>query len=266
MSALTPDQISRHPGGAAGVRRTPDKLALARAIAVVSGGPLTLAAASVLAPVAAARRWPRRASRPATRRAGWTATMSALVLPWAYGLAVRPRLRTWGATSDERSRAYPGDVDDALSTTTRAVAVRAPAEDVWRWLVQVGQDRGGFYSYDWLENLAGCRLRSADRLHEEWQHPEPGDPLFLFPGFATALEAVDPPRSLLIRNWGAYVVEPLDDHSCRLVARSHADRGPAGWAYVLLVELPHAIMERKMLLGIKSRAEAAQTQAGNERP
>ena len=131
----------------------------------------------------------------------------------------------------------------------------APAEQVWRWLVQIGQDRGGFYSYDWLENLAGCRLRSAEEVHEEWQHRQAGDPLAIFPGYATRLTEVDPPHALVIEDWGAYVVVPVDDASCRLLARSRAHRDVSGVAYVLLIELPHAIMERKMLLGIKKRAE-----------
>lgn len=230
-------------------------LGLVRAAVVVSGGPVALAAAGVLAPVAVVRRWPDRARPGRARRCAWAVTGGALVAPWLYVGLVRPWMRRWGATPQEIARTYPGDADDALFTTTRAVTVHAPTEDVWSWLVQIGQDRGGFYSYDWLENLAGCDLASADRVHEEWQHRSPGDPLTIFPGYATTIGAVDPPRSLLIDSWGAYVVEPLDATSCRLIARSHAERGLPGAAYVLLVELPHAIMERKMLLGIKQRAE-----------
>jgi hypothetical protein len=124
---------------------------------------------------------------------------------------------------------------------------------------EIGQDRGGFYSYDWLENLAGCRLRSAEEVHEEWQHRQAGDTLAFFPGYATRLTEVDPPRALVIEDWGAYVIAPVDDASCRLLARSRARRDVSGVAYVLLIELPHAIMERKMLLGIKKRAEQHRT-------
>ncbi|MGH3365289.1 MAG: hypothetical protein ACRDOW_11245 [Nocardioidaceae bacterium] len=82
---------------------------------------------------------------------------------------------TGGSTEEERRRRYPGDGPaEPLFTVTRAVTVRAPAEDVWKWLVQVGQDRGGFYSYDWLENLAGCHLHSADEIHDEWQDRSAG--------------------------------------------------------------------------------------------
>lgn len=230
-------------------------LAVVRALLVVSGGPVALAVSGAVAPVAAVRRWPRRAAPGLPRRTAWAATGAAVVAPWAYAGIIRPWLLHWGATKDECRRTYPGDIDHPLFTTTRAVTIHAPAEDVWSWLVQIGQDRGGFYSYDWLENLAGCRLRSADEVHVEWQDRRAGDRLSIFPGYATTIEAIDPPRSLLIANWGAYVVEPLTPDSCRLIARCHADRGLAGAAYILLIELPHAIMERRMLLGIKRRAE-----------
>lgn len=233
-----------------------DLVGLARAGLVVSGGPVVLAAAGVVAPVAVLRRWPDRARTGTARGSAWLVTGAALVAPWVYGGLIRPRMQRWGSTSAERAATYPGDTEDALFTTTRAVTVRAPAEVVWAWLVQIGQDRGGFYSYDWLENLAGCDLRSADRIHEEWQDRKPGEELTIFPGYATTLGAVDPPHALLIENWGAYVIEAQGADTCRLIARSHAARGLAGLAYVLLIELPHAVMERRMLLGIKRRAEA----------
>ena len=234
----------------------PTPLQLARAVTVVSGGPLLLALGSAAAPVAAVRRWPARCRRPAARRTAWAVTGAGLAAPWVYAVMVRPWLQHWGATEEEQRRRLPGDGPARpLSTTTRAVTVHAPAESVWRWLVQIGQDRGGFYSYDWLENLAGCRLRTATRVHPEWQQVRPGDPLTLFPGVATRFAAVDPPHALVIEGWGAYVIEPDGDGGCRLIARSHVDREPRALAYYLGIELPHAVMERRMLLGIKQRAE-----------
>jgi hypothetical protein len=236
----------------------PGPLTLARAVAVVSGGPLLLAAASLVAPVAAVRRWPDRARSAAARRTAWSATAAALALPWVHAGLVRPWLQHWGSTPAERSRRLPGDGEaEPLSVATRAVTVHAPAEEVWRWLVQIGQDKGGFYSYDWLENLAGCRLRTATRIHPEWQEVAPGDPLTLFPGVATRFTEVDPPHALVIEGWGAYLVEPHGHGGCRLLARSHVDREPRALLYYLGLELPHAVMERRMLLGIKQRAEEA---------
>jgi hypothetical protein len=234
----------------------PEPAAVARAMTVVAGGPVLLDALELLGPLAAVRRWPRRMPTDRARRTAMLLTAAGVVAPVVDHGFARPWLRRWGATADERVRKLPGDRDSKpLFTTTRAVTVDAPAEEVWRWLVQIGQDRGGFYSYDWLENLAGCRLHSADEIHPEWQDREPGDPLVLFEGYSTPLLQVDPPRALVIENWGAYVIEPIDATSCRLLARSRADRNTTGVFYMLVVELPHAIMERKMMLGIKQRAE-----------
>lgn len=254
MSTLT--DIPTTPQTTAPARPSP--AVVARAIAVVMGGPVVLDTLEVLGPLSAAGRWPRRMSCGRSRRAAWTLTALGVVAPVVDHGLVRPWLRRWGATSEERSRRLPGDPEQRpLFTTTRAVTVHAPAEEVWAWLVQIGQDRGGFYSYDWLENLAGCQLSSAEDIREEWQHRVAGDGLTIFPGYTTPLLEVDPPRSLVIENWGAYVIEPIDSTSCRLLARSHAERDLSGLAYMLMIELPHAIMERRMLLGIKERAERA---------
>ncbi len=234
----------------------PSRAQLARGAAVVFGGPVLLAVASLVAPVTAVRRWPDRVRSARGRRAGWAVTGVGLAWPWVYGFGLRPWLRTWGSTQSERRRHWPGDSQDQpFSTSTRAVTIHAPAEEVWRWLVQIGQDRGGFYSYDWLENLAGCQLHSADEIRPELQHLEPGDPLTIFPGVATVFREVRTPRWMVIEGWGAYVVEPVHERSCRLVARSHVARGPAAIPALLAMELPHAVMERRMLLGIKRRAE-----------
>jgi hypothetical protein len=246
----------------AAARRRPDVgkgLRIARAMVVTSGGPLTLAAASAVAPMAAGRRWPSRLEAPRARRAAWVATGVALVLPPLYMAVVRPWLMTWGSTASERERVYPGDdpagPEPALRTT-RAVSVDAPADQVWPWVAQIGQQRGGFYSYDWLENLAGCRIHSADRVHPEWQDVHAGTPIGMTPDFGTEVEAVDPGRALVIKNWGTYVVEPAGEGRSRLIARSHVDAGLPSVAYALAMEVPHAVMERRMLLGIKERAEA----------
>jgi hypothetical protein len=234
----------------------PSPAAVARAMSVVAGGPLLLDALELLGPISAVRRWPQRMPTAGTRRGARLLTAAGVVAALVDHGIVRPWLRRWGATPDERVRRLPGDAKTTpLFTTTRAVTVHAPADEVWRWLAQIGQDRGGFYSYDWLENLAGCRLHSAEELHGEWQDRKAGDDLLMFPGQGTRLLEVDPPRALVIENWGAYVIEPVDATSCRLLARSRAERNAGGIAYVLGIELPHAIMERKMLLGIKQRAE-----------
>jgi hypothetical protein len=95
--------------------------------------------------------------------AGATAAGGAVVV---YALLVRPRCLRWGATGQESGALLPGDdlIADPDLTAARAITVRAPASGVWPWIAQLGQGRGGFYSYDFLENLAGCDVHSADRI------------------------------------------------------------------------------------------------------
>jgi hypothetical protein len=191
----------------------------------------------------------------------------------AYAVLVRPWYRRWGATEGEATRLLPGDdlAADSSIGSTRAVTIRAPVEDVWPWLVQLGYGRGGFYSYDWLENLF-MRLvrgtpgyRSADRILPEHQHLSPGDfipaapPDMLGGRLADAarwkVEAVLPHRALVLQGWGAFVLDPIDERTTRLIVRS---RGPGAWGrlmHYLFWEPAHFVMERRMLLGIKERAE-----------
>ena len=239
-----------------GARKAVD---FARGVTVAMGGSIAFDLWCAWSPPSAVRRWPNRFESKALRRTAWAVTAAGLVAPWVYGLRVRPALQHWGATDAEHLRDLPGDdlTRDPWFTITRAVTIEAPAEEVWPWLAQIGQDRGGFYSYDWLENLAGCRLQSADRIHPEWQDLQPGDEIMMMPGLGTPVAEVVPGRAIVIEGWGTYAVEPVDEHSCRLIARAHQDRSAQAIFYVMAVELPHAIMERKMLLGIKERAERA---------
>src|SRR3954470_1777066 len=111
-------------------------------------------------------------SHPRRLRFGWTVG----VLFLAYGvvaIAARPAMLHWGSTALERSGALPGDELLASNATYRidhAITIHAPAPSVWPWLVQLGQDRGGFYSYDWLERAVGDRVRNANRIDSAWQH------------------------------------------------------------------------------------------------
>lgn len=182
------------------------------------------------------------------------------VLPWAYAFVVRPWHLRWGATDEEAGKPLPGDelVPNPAIESTRAITVNASVEEVWPWLAQVGQDRGGFYSYEWLENLAGCRMRNADRIHPEWQHREVGEKVFLHPAFGLKVAAFEPGRAIVLEGWGPFMVEPIDETSTRVIIRSRVPRGWVALYYLLTIEIPHFIMERRMLLGIKERAERAE--------
>lgn len=221
-----------------------------RAFAVTFGAPLALDAGAAMSFASAIRALTRRRRPP-------PAALGGIAAVGVYALAVRPWIRNWGATTAERSMPLPGDelIPDAAGQSTHAVTVDAPVEQVWPWLAQLGQDRGGFYSYEWLENLAGCQMTNADAIHPEWQHREVGDMLYLHPAYSQRVARFEPNRALALEGWGSFVVQPTPDGRTRLITRSRTPRGPAGAFEALLVDVPHFVMERRMLLGIKERAE-----------
>ena len=192
-------------------------------------------------------------------------------------------LRNWGATAAEQQMAWPGDelVRDPADLTTLAVSIDAPAADVWSWLIQVGQDRAGFYSYDALENLVGVHIHSADQIVDEWQALSVGDSIRLTPrgwmgqpdGVVLPVAQLDPPRSLVLREsppalpwnavWSFHIV-PTGARSCRLISRSRSERPPIPLRFAGAVMTPvTAAMTRRMLLGIKARAERGDRMVGS---
>jgi hypothetical protein len=225
----------------------------ARAFGVVVGPSLALDAAALAAVTVTARRLAARRRPPA-----WAAAGSLAVA--VYLGVVRPWMRDLGATHEERRMPLPGDeqVPGPAVQGTRAVGIAAPPERVWPWVAQIGQDRGGFYSWEWAENLAGCRMRNADRIHPEWQHREVGETVYLHWSTGLPVTRFDPPDVIALGGWGAFVVRRAADGGTRLLARNRRPRGPAGLPYVLLIELPHAVMEWAMLRGIRCRAERAE--------
>jgi len=189
----------------------------------------------------------------------------------AAGVALlRARSLRWGATNEELNIALSGDelVPDPDLTATRAVTVDADAEGVWPWIAQLGQGRGGFYSYDFLENLVGLDIHSADRIVPEWQGIDVGDEVKFHPEGGMTAAIVEPGRALVLRGgmpgtppfdfaW-AFVVRGQPDGSTRLVVRERY-RYVRWWAPLLVepVELISLVMSRRMLRGIKERAEGA---------
>jgi len=190
-------------------------------------------------------------------------------------------VRNWGASQREQGTRLPGDdlVPGPAVETTRAVTIGAPAAEAWRWLVQIGQDRGGLYSYDWLENLFGLHIHSATEIRADWQRLAAGDQVRLVPrgwlglrdGLALPVARVDPGRAIVLREqppqqpwdavWSFHVV-PLGAGRCRLISRSRSARPHgAGRLATPLMEPVTLMMTRKMLLGIKQRAERASAPA-----
>jgi hypothetical protein len=188
----------------------------------------------------------------------------------AFHLAAELPVRRWGATDAELRASWPRDelVDDPAYVWTNAVSIERPAAEVWPWLVQLGQGRGGLYSYDWLENLLGCDVHSVDRLVPELQQPlavgdrvirmcryAPPNPVAHFePGVALVLGDVkDSPEELAggcARSSWAFIVRPAGPRASRLIVRSR------GRSRVARAQGPvQFVMQRKTMLGIKRRAE-----------
>ena len=201
------------------------------------------------------------------------------------GPILRPWRTRWGATDDEIRQTLPGDdlVPIPKWSYAQAITIRAPADQVWPWLAQIGQGRGGFYSYEWLENLVGCDIHNADRILTEFQSLKAGDGIKLHPQApAYAVAIVEPRRAIVLHGdtrlggvpvpasstkgdyfastWGFYLI-PHDDGTTRLIARFRSDYNDK-FANMLmygppLVEPISCVMQRKMLLGIQQRAEIA---------
>jgi hypothetical protein len=196
-----------------------------------------------------------------SRRGGTTALALLAVLGMLYPLLRRPIL-TWGATSEEATSRLPGDelLEDADGVSTRAITVDAPAGSVWPWLTQMGPSpRGGAYTYDWIENLLGLDMHSVDRVLEEFQDPEVGDTISFGPN-GMRLERIERPQVLAWRsedgNWVWTFVLKEHDGTTRLISRNRF-RLPTLVARIgmLPMEPGSLAMERKMLRGIKERAE-----------
>jgi hypothetical protein len=194
------------------------------------------------------------------------------------------RYRRWGASDEEVRRSLPGDerVPDSLATQTMAVTVSAGAAQIWPWLAQIGQERGGLYSYELLENLARCRMRNADRIVPEWELAV-GDRVRLGPeGYPVhGVVALERGRWLLLAgadiqtgrvaelpapgqaeyvnfSWAFYLDE-RPDGATRLISRSRLDYAPRRFSsrviWIWFTDPIGFVMARKMLLTLKERAE-----------
>jgi hypothetical protein len=222
------------------------------------------------------RRRPRSATTPprkGARRSGRTAALA--VLAALYPLLRRPIL-TWGATAEEAASRLPGDelLEHADGVSTRAITIDAPAASVWPWLAQMGPSpRGGAYTYDWIENLLGLDMHSADRVLPEFQNPQVGDTIGLGSN-RMRLERVEPGHVLAWRsedrNWVWTFVLEEHNGTTRLISRNRF-RLPTLAARIgmLPMEPGSLLMERKMLRGIKERAEriaSATSREGRQSP
>jgi hypothetical protein len=191
-----------------------------------------------------------------------------LTLAVVYWFPFRRWMSRWGATPADLSRVMAGDtlLPDSTFSYTMGVTINAPPEDVWPWLVQIGYQRGGLYSYDWLDRLFGYLDRpSATHILPEFQHLAVGDRIPLGRGPSWPVAVVEPNRALVLdmRNMGGldwvwqFGLYKIDERRTRLASRSRV-RTKTVWARLLtyVIEPAGFLMTRRMLLGLEERAEA----------
>jgi len=217
--------------------------------------------------------------------------IAGAALAAGYVVAIRPRLLTWGATDEEVKRSLPGDdlVRNPQMASTHAITINRPAAAVWPWVVQIGHQRAGWYSYDWLHRLMGIAgsvedaSRSAERVIPELQDLRVGDEIEIGPDMGYNVVALDPERALVLHiavemgsfepfdpageqpdesfasSW-TWFLEEIGEEKTRLIVRIRIGYSPSVATALMVhgvMEPGSFIMERKTLLGIKRRAEAA---------
>lgn len=188
-------------------------------------------------------------------------------------IGLRPWYSSWGTIRSEQQMVLIGDppLGESHYRIDHAITIDAPVDSVWPWLVQLGQDKAGFYSYDWLERAFGADIHNADRVVASWQRLQPGDLIrvvqpsylggWLGKDVGWRVTEIEPGRAIVLNGWGAFVIDPVGAGTTRMHIRTRGSGIPtiAGIALtplsLLVFEPAHFIMERGMLFGIKRRAE-----------
>ncbi|MGZ8808314.1 MAG: hypothetical protein ACXWZ0_15155 [Mycobacterium sp.] len=205
------------------------------------------------------------------RQQPWLAALMAAVgVVEMYRSDLRPRMYTWGADDGEIAATLPGDELVAPETirTTRAITIDAPVQFVWPWLVQIGEDRGGFYSYSQFERAVGAHISNANTIHPEWQDVRVGDTIWLARRYGDAarqvVAAVEPQSHLVLMSPGDF--ERVQRGEKASGAWAFCLRRQNAWTRLLVrstggaighpaFDVAHFVMEQKMMRGIRDRAQ-----------
>jgi hypothetical protein len=192
------------------------------------------------------------------------AILIVLLLVAVYWFGIHPWMTNWGSTVAERQMALFGDelTPEGAGQSTKAITINAPADIVWQWLVQIGQNRAGYYTYTWLENLVGADIHNVNEIRPEWQTLNVGDVWGVVPpdylgglgkdaGFRVRM--IESGHAIVLETMGAFVLMPVDENTTRLLVRGEA--APANVMMRMVVEPVVFTMVRPMLLGLKARAE-----------
>lgn len=203
-----------------------------------------------------------------------------LILPF-----LRSKYRKWGSTYEELHRKLPGDelVKDVKGWYQHAININAATADVWPWIVQLGQNKGGFYSYELLENIVGSKIHTADNIVPEYQDTVVGDKVAMTPKAAPYIvTAIDPGKAFVLQlrvnlqtqetvdnaqllpdkyqdsSWVFFLEEDAEGNT-RLISRSRNDwnQSKTNTLFYGIFGVISMAMDRKMLKGIKKRAEVA---------
>ncbi|MFC1978989.1 hypothetical protein ACFLVP_03275 [Chloroflexota bacterium] len=198
---------------------------------------------------------------------------------------LRSKLRKWGSTEEELNRELPGDdlIKNMKGWYNHAVTIKATPADVWPWIIQLGQNKGGFYSYELLENIVGSKIHNADIIVPEFQDTAVGNAVMMTPKAAPYIvSAIEPVRALVLRlrvnlenneivgeeeplpekyqdgSW-LFLIEETPEGNTRMITRSRNiwNQSKTNTFFYGLFGIISIAMDRKMLKGIRKRAEAA---------
>jgi hypothetical protein len=197
----------------------------------------------------------------------WFARGAIAITVLLYAVLIRPWHMRWGASSEEVQMRLEGDrmIARGAIVSTRALDIDAPPDEVWRWMLQLGQGRGGFYSYEWLENLFAADMRNAELLEPRLLKLDVGDSIsFQADGPATVVTLVEPERALVLGDGWTLALRRIDEGRTRLIVRYPFDthgRSLDALYYYTVFEPAHFVMESGMMLGIRERAERSFAQS-----